>query len=87
MAIGALDVIRMVLRESLLLVVIGIAFGVAGYLAASRLIASMLFGVQTTDALTFAVVSVAMMGISALAAYLPARRASRIDPTVALRHE
>jgi predicted permease len=89
MAIGAraMDVIRMVLRESLLLVVIGIGFGVAGSLAASRLIASVLFGVRATDALTFAVVSVAMMGISALAAYIPARRASRIDPTVALRHE
>jgi predicted permease len=89
MAVGAraLDVIRMVLRESLLLVLIGLAFGVAGSLAAGRLIASMLFGVQTADPLTFAVVGVAMMGICALAAYLPARRASRIDPTVALRHE
>ena len=79
MAIGARDwdVVGMVLRESLLLVVLGIGLGVAGSVAGGRLISSMLFGVQTIDALTLVVVSVVMIAVSTLAAWLPARRASR----------
>jgi len=89
MAIGARSsqVIQMVLRESLLVVVVGIVLGIAGSLVASRLIATLLFGVASTDVLTLSLVSVAMIAISALAAFVPARRASRIDPTIALRHE
>jgi predicted permease len=88
-AIGAqnFDIMQMVLRESLLLVTLGIVLGIASALAANRLIASMLFGVETTDAVTFSLVSLAMLLVSAVAAFLPARRASHVDPMVALRHE
>jgi len=89
MAIGAhsSQVMQMVLRESLLVVVLGIVLGIAGSLVANRLIATLLFGVASTDVLTLGLVSAAMIAISALAAFVPARRASRIDPSIALRHE
>jgi predicted permease len=88
-AVGARnsDIMQMVLRESLLLVMLGIVLGIAGALATNRLIASMLFGVETTDAVTFSLVSLFMLFVSAVAAFLPARRASQVDPMVALRCE
>ena len=89
MALGAsrADVLRLVVLQALRLTVIGVAVGLATSLAASRLIASMLFEVSPTDILTFMAVPV-LLGASALAAsYLPALRATRIDPMVALRYE
>ncbi len=81
------EVIRMVMGESLVLVLAGIGAGVAVVLAVGRLIASLLYGIAPTDPITMAGAVALMALVSALAGYLPARRASRIDPMVALRHE
>jgi len=89
MALGAQtrDVLRLVLVESMILVVVGVAIGLATSLAAGRLVASMLFGLAPTDAATIAVAMAVMLGVAAVAGYLPARRAARVDPLVALRYE
>jgi putative ABC transport system permease protein len=89
MAIGAmqLNVLRMILLQGMFLVTIGIAIGLAGAFAATRLMATLLFGVSATDPLTFIAVAVVFI-ICALAALLvPARRATLVDPIVALRYE
>jgi predicted permease len=89
MALGAEShrILRMVLREALTLVILGIAIGVPVALAASRLIATMLYGLRTTDPMTI-LTAVALMSLVALmAGYVPARRAARVDPMVALRYE
>ena len=89
MALGAQrsNVLRMVMQQSLILVFIGVGIGLGAALAASRLIASLLFGLAATDIPTISVAFVVMSGIGALAGYLPARRASKIDPRAALRYE
>jgi predicted permease len=89
MALGAQrrDVVRMVVRESLLPVLIGIAVGLAGALAASRLVASLLFGVAPRDPLSFFLAAAALFAVALAAAALPARRASRVEPLIALRYE
>jgi ABC-type antimicrobial peptide transport system permease subunit len=75
----------MVLRETLALALLGLAIGVPCALAANRLIAGMLFGVSPSDLRTMAAVSVLLLIVALVGGYLPARRASVIDPTVALR--
>lgn len=89
MALGArrASVIWLVLREALILVLIGLAAGIPLVFAAARLVTSLLFGVSPTDPATLAGTAVLMLSIAAVAAYLPARRASRVDPTAALRCE
>jgi putative ABC transport system permease protein len=89
MALGAgkADVRRMVLRQGLRLTLIGVVLGVAGALALTRVLTSLLYGVSPTDPLTLAFVSLLLVGIALLASYIPARRAARIDPMVALRYE
>jgi predicted permease len=89
MALGAerMHVRWLVLREVLVLVAIGIAIGVPAALLSSRLVASMLFGLKATDAASLLAAVAVMLAIAALAGYLPARRASRVDPMVALRYE
>jgi len=89
MALGAqrLDVARMVLKESLLLVGIGIVVGLASALAAGHLVTAVLFGLAPTDAATMAAAIILMIVVASLAGYVPARRASRVDPLVALRYE
>ncbi|HEX5475594.1 MAG TPA: ABC transporter permease [Vicinamibacterales bacterium] len=89
MALGAqrADVLRLVMRESMALVVVGLAAGLAIALATGRLIASLLFGVPSADAVTFTMTALVMIAVCGLAAYLPARRASRVDPVTALRCE
>jgi ABC-type antimicrobial peptide transport system permease subunit len=88
-ALGALPghVLRMILRESLLLVAIGILTGVAVAFSARRLVASMLFGLSPADPLTYAAVASILTAVALLAAMAPARRASRIEPVVALKTE
>jgi predicted permease len=89
MALGAQrgDVLRLVMNESMVLVVVGIVLGVGTALAAGRLVAVHLFGLAPTDAVSMAIAGVVMLSVSALAGYLPARRASLVDPLVALRDE
>jgi predicted permease len=89
MALGAAraDVMRMIVRQSALLAACGIALGLCGALALTRLLRTMLFGVGVTDTLTFAMAPLAMMLVILLAATVPALRATRISPTVALRYE
>jgi putative ABC transport system permease protein len=89
MALGAnpADVIRLVLRRGMLWVAVGTAAGLAGAYAATRLLESLLYEVKTTDAASFAVATALLVATSMAACYIPARRAMRIDPMVALRYE
>jgi putative ABC transport system permease protein len=89
MALGAgqQNIIRLVLRETGILLLIGLAAGAALALATARTAASMLFGLKPTDAFTYLLAVVSLSGVAALASFLPARRASRLDPMVALRNE
>ena len=89
MALGAQrgDVVRMVIGESMWLVGIGAVIGLAAAFAAGRLVASLLFGLAPTDFVTMATALITMVLVSALAGYLPARRAARVDPIVALHYE
>jgi predicted permease len=89
MALGARrqDVLRLVLSESMVLVVAGVAIGLAIALAASRLVSTLLFGLAATDILSIAAAVIVMLVVSSIAGYLPARRASRVDPMVALHWE
>jgi putative ABC transport system permease protein len=77
--------LRLVVREGMDVTLIGIAIGVGAALALSRLIQALLFGVTPTDPATYAAVTLALLLVAAVASYLPARRASHVDPIVALR--
>jgi putative ABC transport system permease protein len=89
MALGAArgDILSMIVSSGMKLAAVGLVVGVAGAVAASRLLARLLFGVKPTDPVTYAVVVVALGTVAFLACYLPARRAMRVDPIVALRQE
>jgi ABC-type antimicrobial peptide transport system permease subunit len=89
MALGAQssDVIRLVMGTTARAVLIGLAMGLAASVAGSGLLRSFLFGLSGIDPLTYAAVAAILVVASLVAAYLPARRATRIDPLVALRHE
>lgn len=89
MALGARrpDVVRLVVRGGLTLVAAGVGLGLAGAYAFTRVLRSLLFGVTPTDPLTFTAVPLLLVAVALLASYLPARRATRVDPIVALRYE
>ncbi len=82
-----IDVLRLVLGQAMTRVSIGAIVGLGGALLLTRLMANLLYGVRPGDPLTFAVVSIVLIGVALLASYVPARRASRIDPIVALRQD
>jgi predicted permease len=84
---GSGDALRMILGQGLRTIVIGVAIGIAGSLALTRTVESLLFGVTATDPLTFGSVTLLLVGAALLACYIPARRATTVDPMVALRCE
>jgi putative ABC transport system permease protein len=89
MALGARtsDVLKLIMKNGLVLACVGLAIGLTGAFLLTRLMARLLFEVRPTDALTFAIVSVGLLLVAFLACYLPARRATKVDPLVALRYE
>lgn len=89
MALGAdpVGVLKMVIGEGLLLNLIGLVLGLAGSLYLTRFLTSLLFGVKATDFATFAGVAAVLTVVVLLACYIPARRAMKVDPMVALRYE
>jgi predicted permease len=89
MALGARreDVVRLVMSESMVLVAVGVVIGLAAAFAARRLVQALLFGLAPTDVASIAAATATMVIVSAIAGYLPARRASRVDAMVALRYE
>ncbi|HKE57002.1 MAG TPA: ABC transporter permease [Pyrinomonadaceae bacterium] len=89
MALGARgsDVVKLIVRQGMVLAITGVVLGVAGSLALTRFMAKLLVGVEPTDPLTFAAVSFCLLAAALLACYLPARRATKVDPLVALRYE
>jgi putative ABC transport system permease protein len=81
------DILKLVVRQGIMLALIGVGVGIGGAYALTRFMASLLYGVKPTDPLTFTAVSLVLMIVTVLASYLPARRAMKVDPMVALRHE
>jgi predicted permease len=89
MALGAsrYDVLKIVLRNGMTLTIIGLVIGVAGSFALTRLVKTLLFGVKSTDITTFVVVSLTLIIVALVACYIPARRATKVDPLIALRYD
>jgi putative ABC transport system permease protein len=89
MALGArrADVLRLVVRQGMTMTLIGLALGLVGAFSISRVLRGLLHGVSPTDPLTFVAVSIVLLVVALLACLVPARRATRVDPIIALRTE
>jgi putative ABC transport system permease protein len=89
MALGAQasDVLLMVIRRGLILTLIGVAMWLAAALALTRVMKNLLFSMSATDPATFALIALLLVGVALIASYIPARRATKVDPLTALRHE
>ena len=89
MALGAqpADVLRLVIGNGLIIILIGVAIGILAAIGATNVLASQLFGIGATDPFTFVVISALLIGVALLVCYLPARRATKVDPMIALRYE
>jgi len=89
MALGArqLDVLKLVVRQGMSLALVGVVIGLLGALALTRIISSLLFDVGTRDPATFVVVAILLAAVAFIACYVPALRATKVDPLVALRYE
>lgn len=89
LALGAQrsNVLRMILGQGLRLAVVGVGLGLFAAIGFTRLLKGLLFGISTSDPLTFVVIALVMIGVALLACWVPARRATKVDPLIALRYE
>jgi ABC-type antimicrobial peptide transport system permease subunit len=89
MALGAarLDVLKLVVGHAMLLTLIGVAIGLSAAFALTRVMSTLLFGVSVTDPMTFGLIALLLVAVALLAALVPARRATKVDPMIALRCE